>query len=207
MARQPINREGIVKNIFILFVFILIAGCSASTGTPQEVNTQTPASISKPTSTVVGRVSVTPPSSVDKCEGIGGTIEMQVLVGPAEAVGLEPLAVGSIPFSVVSGESINLLQGSGSISYQDVLEEQWGTYTVDLDLETEITGECANDEENGMLNMTIDMSGEQFVEVIAQGFHGEYPWSGSHSINLSFPLVEGASAEGEGWQFVLHLNE
>ena len=44
------------------------------------------------------------------------------------------------------------------------------------------------------------------VEVTADGFHQKYPWEGTHSMDLVLPLEEGASAEGEGWAFVLHLS-
>ena len=63
------------------------------------------------------------------------------------------------------------------------------------------------DEGSEKLNFVIDMSGEQMLEVRAEGFSGDYPWSGSHQSNLSFPLEEGSTAEGEGWAFVLHLNK
>jgi hypothetical protein len=57
-----------------------------------------------------------------------------------------------------------------------------------------------------VLNLALTVSGEQMVEVRAEGFSGDYPWSGTHEFSLSFPAEEGASAEGEGWVFVLHLN-
>jgi hypothetical protein len=196
-----------MKNIFILLIFVFIAGCSPSNAANQNENTETQPAFSTPTPTAISGGRNTPLSRVDKCEGLGGSLEMQALVGPSEEVGLEPLAVGSIPFSVVSNEGVNLLQGSGAISYQDVLEKEWGTYTVNFNLETAINGTCASDNESGMLDIIVSMSGEQFVEVVSQGFQGEYPWSGSHEFNLSLPIIEGASAEGEGWLFVLHLNE
>jgi hypothetical protein len=45
------------------------------------------------------------------------------------------------------------------------------------------------------------------IEVRAEGFQGDYPWTGTHELNLSFPLEDGAIAEGEGWIFVLHLSQ
>jgi hypothetical protein len=196
-----------VKYIFILIVFIFVAGCSPSTEALEKVNAETQPAIPTPTPTAIAGQSGMPTSGVDKCEGLVGSIEMKVLVGPSEVVGLEPLAVGSIPFSVISQEGVYLIQGSGSISYQDVLEKEWGTYTVNFDLESVANGTCESVEKNGLLDVIIIMSGEQFVEVISQGFQGEYPWSGSHEFNLSFPIIEEATAEGEGWLFVLHLNE
>ena len=61
------------------------------------------------------------------CDGLGGNIEMQVLVGPSEVVGLEPLAIGTIPFTVRSDGEVNLIEGGGLIDYQDVLEKEWGS--------------------------------------------------------------------------------
>jgi hypothetical protein len=131
---------------------------------------------------------------------------MQVLVGPAEAVGLEPVVVGDIPFSVIQEGGVYLVQGGGSIAYEDVLAEEWGTYTVTFDMGAELSGECSGGEGNEMLELVITVSGEQLVVVEAEGFQGEYPWSGTHSLDLSFPLMDGATQEGEGWAFVLHLD-
>jgi hypothetical protein len=193
--------------LFILLVCAACAGSSSDNATPTAaIQPQGEPAEKTPTPTVTGGVSVTPTRIADICEGLSGSLEMQVLVGPAEAVGLEPVAVGSIPFSVISG-GVNIAQGSGSITYQDVLEEAWGTYTVNLDMQASMGGECEANEQNGVLNFTVTMSGEQLVEVEAQGFQGSYPWSGTHDLSLSFPIEEGATAQGEGWVFVLHLNE
>ena len=132
---------------------------------------------------------------------------MQVLAGPAAVVGMEPFAVGTIPFSVVTNGQSNTVQGNGAISYQQVLEKEWGTYTVSLDLNVTVSGECRGNAGSEVLNMTVEVSGDQMVEVRAEGFEGDYPWSGTHELELTFPLEEGASAEGEGWAFILHLNE
>jgi hypothetical protein len=147
----------------------------------------------------------TPVPSSSRCDGLGGEIEVQVLVGPASAVGMEPFAVGSIPFSVVTAKAPYAVQGEGDISYADVLTEKWGTYEVALDLHITVAGECVGESGGEELHLTLEMAGEQMVEVKAEGFHGEYPWSGSHSVDVRFPLAEGASVEGEGWAFVLHL--
>ena len=129
---------------------------------------------------------------------------MRVLVAPAAAVGLEPFAVGSIPFAVTTGEEPYLVQGGGAISYADVLVEEWGTYEVTLDLQTTINGECLAGASGEELRVTLGMAGQQILEVQAEGFYGEYPWAGEVSLDLSFPLVDGATVEGEGWVFVLH---
>ena len=130
---------------------------------------------------------------------------MRVLVGPSDAVGLEPLAVGSIPFAVASNQAPYTLQGGGPITYADILVEEWGTYEVTMDLQTTITGECVAGEGGEVLQMNLVTSGEQMVEVKAEGFHGEYPWAGETSQDVSFPLEDGATAEGEGWSLVLRL--
>lgn len=131
---------------------------------------------------------------------------MRVLVGPAEAVGLEPHAVGNIPFGVVTSQEPYVVEGGGPISYEDILVEPWGTYEVTMDLDTTIQGECVVGPSGEVLQIIVDMTGEQMLEVTAEGFHGEYPWSGTVSLPLSFPLEDGASAEGEGWVLVLHLS-
>jgi hypothetical protein len=131
-----------------------------------------------------------------------------VLAGPAEAVGLEPFAVGTIAFSVASNEAPFVVTGGGPISYADILTEEWGTYEVTMDLQNTVAGECvpSEDGEGGTLQLDLEMTGSQLVKVEAEGFQGEYPWSGSHSFNLPFPLEEGATIEGEGWAIMLHLD-
>ena len=146
-----------------------------------------------------------PPAS--GCDGLSGELEMQVLVGPAEIVGLEPHAVGGIPFSVVSDGEAYIVQGGGAITYNETLGADWGTYTVSFDMEGTVEGECGGDAGSEELNITIKMNGKQMVEVRAEGFQGDYPWEGTHELNLSFPLEDGAISEGEGWTFVLHLNK
>jgi hypothetical protein len=70
-----------------------------------------------------------------------------------------------------------------------------------------VSGECTGSGRNGNLNLVIEMSGDQMVEVRAEGFVGDYPWSGTNQQNLSFPLEDGAMAEGEGWAFVLSITK
>lgn len=141
------------------------------------------------------------------CEGVAGELEMQILVGPAEAVGLEPHAVGAIPFAVTKDQVPYLVQGGGDITYADILAEEWGTYEVTLNTQTTINGECVEGPNGGELHLALEMTGSQMVEVTAEGFHGEYPWEGTIPFDLVFPLEEGASMEGEGWAFVLHLSK
>jgi hypothetical protein len=183
---------------------------STATATPTptvpaaEVATATPS----PTPTAEPPVlPATPsPSVANRCQGLGGTLEVQVLVGPAEAVDLEPVAVGEVPFAVTTQQAPYLVEGQAPIAYEATLAEEWGTYTVNMDLEIAVSGECQGEAGSELLDLVLDMTGEQLVVVDSEGFHGEYPWSGAHTLNLSFPLEEGATAQGEGWVVVLHLS-
>ncbi|MCK4899726.1 MAG: hypothetical protein KAS38_13160, partial [Anaerolineales bacterium] len=87
------------------------------------------------------------------------------------------------------------------------LVEEWGTYEVTLNFSTTIEGVCVGDAGEEELLLNLIMEGDQNVIVEAEGFSGEYPWSGTINRELAYPLVEGASNEGEGWGVVLHLNE
>lgn len=182
---------------------------SLPTDTPVPVDTATeeppPSPTPTPTPTPAAAVPMTPTDPPSLCQGLSGELEMQVLVGPAEAVGMEPLAVGKAPFSVISSEPPYLVQGGGPIAYDAVQEHDWGTYSVMLDMDTNVSGECTGAGGNETLALLLEATGEQVVVVDAVGFQGEYPWSGAHAFDLEFPLVDGASVEGEGYAFVLHL--
>lgn len=136
---------------------------------------------------------------------MSGFLEVRILVGPAEATGLAPHAVGNLPFSVSADGPPYRISGGGAVEYADVLAEEWGTYTVSLSMQGVITGECVESDATATLNMHIELSGDQLVEVDAEDFQRSYPWSGTHAFDLAFPAEEGASASGEGWSFVLHL--
>jgi hypothetical protein len=148
----------------------------------------------------------TPASTASRCEGLTGQLEVQVLVGPAEAVGLEPIAVGSLPFAVTTLAPPYLVEGQGPISYEATLAEDWGTFAVTMDMQTTVQGECSGEAGGERLDLVLEMSGEQLVVVEAEGFYGEYPWTGTETRDLTFPLQEGATAQGEGWAVVLHLS-
>ena len=124
---------------------------------------------------------------------------MQVLVGPADAAGMDPVAVGTAPFSVVSSEAPYLIQGGGPISYDNMETFDWGTYAVTLSMDTTISGECAGPAGNETLNLVLEGTGEQLLVVDASDFHGEYPWAGTNRFDLAFPLQDGASVQGEGY--------
>ena len=171
--------------LVLVMALCLIAACSPA-----------PAADETPTPTSLG-VGLSPEDEADPCEGLSGSLEMRILVGPAEVAGLEPVAVGMIPFTVTDGQ----IEGGGVLSYQDVLEAEWGTYSVTLDMLSTVDGSCTED---GLL-IHLEASGEQMLDVQSEGFQGQYPWAGTHQFDLNFPLENGAVHSGEGWSFVLHL--
>ncbi|MBN1401662.1 MAG: hypothetical protein JXA74_12535 [Anaerolineae bacterium] len=180
---------------------------SAFTTTAMATLTSTPTATSTLTATPTPALHVTavPSPATSRCAGLVGGLEIQVLVGPAEAVGLEPVAVGSVPFAVTASAPPYLVEGQAPISYEDILVQEWGTYAVTMDLDMAVQGECSGESGSEQLELVLEMAGEQLVVVDAPRFHGEYPWSGTQSLNLAFPLEEGATAQGEGWTVVLHL--
>ena len=147
------------------------------------------------------------PPTESRCKGLIGSLEVQVLIGPAEAVGLEPFAVGDIPFNVTTNTPPFLVHGTTSLHYSDVLNESWGTYTVSFDMDFEVSGGCFGSNGAEALNLGVSYDGTQLIVVEADGFHGEYPWSGASEFNMAFPLEEGATLAGEGWSFTLHINK
>jgi hypothetical protein len=179
-----------------------------ATPTPTLAATQPVASPTPtPTPTPVRVVPGTPVPTDNPCAGLGGAIEVQVLVGPAEAVGLNPVVVGEIPFSVTTSQAPYTVQGKSHLSYADVLQKDWGTYEVSLELDAALSGECTPEPNPGQLQVKMEFSGQQTVDVKAQQFQGSYPWSGSHTFDLDFPLLDGATAEGEGWLLMLRLQQ
>lgn len=140
------------------------------------------------------------------CEGLSGNFEMQVLVGPSDAVGLTPFGIGSIPFSVEFDQGLYLVQGEGKIDFEDELEEVWGTYTVFFDMLGEIDGVCTQDDNGGVMDITFKMTGDQVFIVDSPGLQEEYPKSFDYEFDYSFPVVDGATESGEGWALILHLD-
>jgi hypothetical protein len=173
---------------------------------PTEEPPPSPTPTPTPTSPVVIQPTPTSPPLTSRCQGLAGQIEVKILVGPAEAVGLEPVAVGSVPFAVVSDQEPYLVEGSGALSYDNVLVQQWGTYAVTMDMGVDVSGECVGTDGSEQLLLTLEASGDQLVVVDAGEFYGEYPWSGTNTFPLQFPLQDGATVEGEGYTFILRLS-
>lgn len=185
-----------------LLVLLSISACGNPVTSPPQQATITPtptvqAIVSPPTPAV-------PPSA---CEGLAGELEIQVLVGPAEAVGLTPHAVGSIPFAVTTNEAPYLIEGSGGFEYADILAEQWGTFEVTMNMSGFVQGDCVADQSSAELSIYLEMEGSQVTVVTVDGFSQTYPWEGTLPFDLNFPLEEGASMEGEGYAIVLHLKQ
>jgi hypothetical protein len=207
------NKLGILIRVVIIGAVVGVAACGsdASQGVPSPTPTtaaDAPAATATPTPTPVP-VDAEPPTPTpipSRCQGLSGSLEVRVLVGPADAVGMEPVAIGSVPFSVVTDEEPYILEGGGAIAYDEVLVKEWGTYEVTMDLNVTIGGVCEGGADAAELAMEIETTGDQLVVVTAEGFQGEYPWSGTHTFQQRFPAEEGATAAGEGWEFVLHLD-
>lgn len=194
------NRNTFSRLIGILILLVIISSCSSpmpaaddsrTTPTPTEAFLEVPATLDIPPSPREGRT---------------GELDVQVLVGPAEVVDLPPHLIGSIPFSVTTDENPFLVQGGGDIDYGEILVEEWGTYEVKMVMQITVDGECVERDSGGELHLALEMTGTQLVEVTSPEFHGVYPWEGTHTLVLEFPLEEGAIMEGEGWTFILHLN-
>jgi hypothetical protein len=192
------NKKAALMGFTGILLLFLVSACGNSITSQQPTSTPTPTElvvVEPPTPT-------TPPSP---CGGLAGELEVQILVGPAEAVGLEPVSVGNIPFAVTTNQEPYLIEGSGSIDYADVLVREWGTYEVTMDMSVAVSGECIDNGQTGQLDLVMELVGSQLVVVEAEGFSGEYPWEGTQTRDLAFPLEEGATAEGEGWAVLLHL--
>lgn len=181
---------------------LIIIGCSflSSTETnPPPTTTPTEAG---------GLVPSEPDLKKNLCDGLKGSLEMLLLVGPSDAVGLEPHAVGEIPFETVAESNNFKVEGGGPLEYyEEVLEAEWGTFTVKFETDTIISGTCTSTEAGGSLNLNIQAIGDQMVEVRAEGFQMDYPWSGTPELGVTFPVEEGATQEGEGWILLLHIRQ
>jgi hypothetical protein len=193
-----------MKKLKVLLFLLII---SISSGCKSPSSPENPQSNATPTSTLSAVIQATSTEQKNNCDELSGTVSVEILVGPSEVVGLEPVAVGNIPFSVISDGGLYTLTGGGPINFDEqVFEAEWGTYTVNFAADTILSGICDPSLEGESLSMTLEMTGEQVVEVNASGFQAEYPWEGTQVIDVYFPVVDGAQQEGEGWLLVLHLS-
>jgi hypothetical protein len=202
----PKSKGGImIRKLFSLlfcsaFTISIIAGCASPSATTapsvEKTKTVTPVDLAP----LTPDLTLTP----NRCEGVSGELEIEILVGPAAAVGLPPLSIGTIPFTV-SNQDPYAMQGKTHLSYNKTMNYDWGTYTVNLEMDATLTGECVVAEGGNSLSMAVTLSGEQNVVVVYQSVTQTYPWNGTATVNSSFPIQDGATAQGEGWIFILHL--
>jgi hypothetical protein len=195
------DRRRVLRLWFLIIICFNLAGCSFFSTSKPSVD-QSPTA----TPTNEGVVVVPDKSAENPCEGVSGTLELQILVGPSEVVGLTPTTVGQIPFNVVSDGDIYNIEGGGPFDYFVETESyEWGTYTVTFEGDALVKGNCISTDLGGMLNVNVELIGEQNVEVVYEGISTNYPWSGTPQILVNLPLEEGAQEEGEGWVLILYL--
>ena len=173
----------------------LPAAQASDTPTPTPTPTPSPQALDTPT-----------PEPSSACVGLSGYLEVQILIAPSDAVGLEPLAVGQLPFAVDGSTSPYPLSGAATLSYQDTLVENWGTYDVRFDADVTVDGTCRDANQGASLEMVVTMDAEQVLTVTVDGTSSEFPWAGTHTREFVLPAETGATAQGEGWAFVLYLD-
>jgi hypothetical protein len=193
------------KKSFCLFGIVIfclsLAGCSIFSNVNPDAGRSPTA-----TPTMVEVVLITDIPDKHPCEGLSGTLELQVLVGPSEVAGLKPTSVGEIPFAVISDGEIFTISGGGPMDYYvETGSHEWGTYTVTFDGDAVVRGNCVSRENGGMLNVNVELNGEQNLEVNYEGAISNYPWSGVPQMTANLPIEDGAMQEGEGWVLILHL--
>jgi hypothetical protein len=193
------------KKSFCLFGMVILCvslvGCSIFSNVEPDSERSPTA-----TSTVAEVILITDIPERNPCEGISGTLELQILVGPSEVVGLKPTSVGEIPFDVIADGEIFTISGGGPMDYFVETERyEWGTYTVTFDGDAVVRGDCVLGDNGGVLNVNVELIGEQNLEVNVEGTTSNYPWSGVPQMTVNLPLEDGAMQEGEGWVLILHL--
>jgi hypothetical protein len=195
-----VNRKPFPLLFYIIFTIAILVGCTLPTATTasdvQKTTTVTPTSLGL----LTPEFTLTP----NPCQGLSGEIEIEILVGPAEAVGLEPLSIGKIPFTIANQKPYTI-QGKTHLSYNKTMNYDWGTYTVILEMDADLAGECVLAEAGNSLNLAVTLSGNQNVVVVYKLVPETFPWTGTATVNTSFPIQDNATAKGEGWIFVLHL--
>jgi len=158
------------------------------------------------TSTMAEVILITDVPEKHTCQGLSGTLELQILVGPSEVAGLKPTSVGEIPFDVISDGGIFTISGGGPMDYYAATgSHEWGTYTVTFDGDAVVSGDCVSGNNGGMLKLSVELIGEQNLEVNYEGNITNYPWSGVPQMTVNLPLEDGAMQEGEGWVLILYL--
>ena len=189
------------------FVALVVLGCVLLTSCNFSINPDGGGSTTPTPTTMPGGDGMTlTEDPQNPCDGLSGTLELQLLVGPSEAVGLTPYTFATIPFVVVKEGEVYLVEGNGATEYfEEVLTAEWGSYTVQFEGETTVSGTCVANEAINALNVYLQMEGEQMVVVVVEEMELTYPWVGTPEVIASFPITDGAQVGGEGWNLVLHL--
>lgn len=195
------------KRLALLMVVILMAATTLSCSLLSSPGAGTTSEVTPTPTDFVGSGVATPTDPNDPCANLSGTLELQLLIGPSEAVGLSPYTFATIPFQVVQEGNAYLVTGSGAVDYyEDILTADWGSFAVTFDGVTSVTGDCVSSDETGTLNVLIEMTGQQMIVVTVEGVEYSYPWEGSPQVEATFPLMDGAQVSGEGWLLILHLD-
>jgi hypothetical protein len=193
------------------FALIIIIGCfisacrlfSGLAPSPALTESSTASPTLTPTIESAGKFTPEP----NPCDGLSGSLKLELLIGPSDAVGLEPFTFADIPFVVVrEGDSYRVTGGGPIQYYEDVYQAEWGTFSVTFDGETTLGGECISNDETEVLTIDLEMAGEQTIEVVYDGITTTFPWEGTPRMILNFPIEDGAQEQGEGWVVILHLN-
>ena len=208
------HNNRIVTLIFLSLLLLAMMSCSRTTspGGGKATPTPTPTAINSPTGEKTKTVTPAAPGLLtpeitltpSPCKGLSGELEVEVLVGPAAAVGMPPFSIGVIPFTVSSQEPYTM-QGKTHLSYNKTVYIGPNSYTVTLELDAVLTGECGVDNGINSLNMAVTLSGEQNIVAVIELVPHTFPWKGTTTINASLPIQDGATANGEVWIFILHL--
>jgi hypothetical protein len=197
---------------------------SSSTSTPTATTTSTssppsPTLTATPTQQPLLPGDTPTPARPALCDGLGAEVEVRLSLPYAAAAGLEPIAVGYIPLGVNAEQKAYAVQGTGHISYDETQtwtdEDGKETAEVFLELDLRVEGECVGDATEGELHLALDAihQEEQGATTCAYppGKCSHSPVMGPHvqSLELEFPLVDGATVQREdwtSWTFVLHLH-
>ncbi len=195
------------NRLLVLLSIILLAATTLSCSLLSSLGAGTSSEATPTPTEFVGGGVVPPSNPSEPCKDLSGTLELQLLIGPSEAVGLSPYTFATIPFQVIQEGNAYLVEGSGAVDYyEDILTADWGSFAVTFDGVTSVTGDCVAADGTGTLNVLIEMTGQQMVVVTVEGLEYSYPWEGSPQVEAIFPLTDGAQVSGEGWALILHLN-
>jgi hypothetical protein len=204
-------------------LMLCLAACAPAPPAPKTA-TPTPTSSSQPP---VQAVTPTPTQKLlpgqgtlttTVCDVQGAEIEVQLYLPYAAEADLDPIAAGTIPLSVSTGQEPYTVQGTGHISYDQMQtwtdEEGKETAEVFLELDVSLEGVCSEGASSGVLHLTLDaVHQEEQGSAICAYPPGECRYSPvmgpqEQSFDIELPLKDGSSTQREDWTtwtFVVHL--